>query len=494
LVEVQRNKIMAGMMTGQAVPPRASSQEDEERRMMKIMNQAVSPRASSSEEDEERRMMQMMELMQQRRAPNAAIAMTPQAQQQMQNFQAGRQQAAQPLQSVSGGSGTAKPEAPGLLSRLGRAGLDRLQDPESRARIAMALNSMRLQPDQGLARSLQGRAEGIQERRQQASQANRTAAFLRAEGSENLADLIHQQPDLAAFALKQHYEIKTRQPTTLEQKIATLQAAYPNKTPQEIAQLASGIQNFDIKPGKEVNKMFGSDLPEGRLYKVNSVTGEVTGIEGAPDTPSDTSLIKEYRFAKDNEGFKGSFEEFMRIRYPASDPASKPLSQGESNATGFYSRVLESHRLLLQPTDQGLLEEQGTSFSNAMLEKDPTGLARYAMADEYKRYEQAKRDFINANLRRESGAAIQPSEFDSAEKQYFPVPGDSPAVIAQKRRNRETVINALRVASGAGADRLGISASVVGNTVVFPSGRSVVAKDVQTAIAMADEFNRGQKQ
>ena len=95
-------------------------------------------------------------------------------------------------------------------------------------------------------------------------------------------------------------------------------------------------------------------------------------------------------------------------------------------------------------------------------------------------------------MRRESGAAIADSEFDSAEKQYFPVPGDSPAVITQKRRNRETVINSLRVASGVGAGRLGISATVVGNTVVFPSGKSVTAKNVETANAMADEFNRGQ--
>ena len=461
---------MSGMMAGQPVPPKTSARDDEERRMM-----------------------QMMEQIQQARAPNRAIAAanTPQAFAQQKSFRQGMQGAMQPKPSVSGGSTTARPEKAGLLSRLGRGALDALQDPVRNAQIVTALNSMRLQPDPNLVKSVQARAESAQTGRQQAQQANRTAAFLRAEGSANLADLIQQQPNLASFALKQHYEAKTRQPTTLQQKIATLQAAYPEKTPQEIAQLASGIQNFDIKSGREINEMFDSDLPEGRLYKVNAATGEVTGIEGAPDKPADTSLIKEYKYAKTNESFVGSFEDFMKIRYPASDPESKPLSQGESNATGFYSRVLESHRILLQPTEQGLLEEQGTSFSNAMLEKDPTGLARYAMADEYKRYEQAKRDFINANLRRESGAAIADSEFDSAEKQYFPVPGDSPAVIAQKRRNRETVINALRVASGVGANRLGISASVVGNTVVFPSGRSVVAKDVQTAITMADEFNRG---
>ena len=452
-----------------------------------------------STQQDDRELMRMLEARQRQAVPDPAVyakamarAESPEGIALQQQMQAARQQAMKPAVSVAGGSTTAKPEDPGFFSKLGRGALDALQDPVRNAQIVAALNSMRFQPDPNLVKAVQARAERVQTSRQEAQQANKTAAFLRAEGSESLANLIQQQPSLASFALKQHYDAKNRQPTTLQQKIATLQAAYPDKTPQEIAQLASGIQNFEIKAGKQVNEMFGSNLPEGRLYKVNSVTGEVTGIEGSPDKPADTSLIKEYRFAKENENFVGSFEDFMRLRYPASDPAAKPLSQGESNATGFYSRVLESHRILLQPTEQGLLEEQGTSFSNAMLEKDPTGLARYAMADEYKRYEQAKRDFINANLRREAGAAIADSEFDSAEKQYFPVPGDSAAVIAQKRRNRETVINALRVASGAGADRLGISATVVGNAVVFPSGRSVIAKDVQTAIAMADEFNRGQ--
>lgn len=37
-------------------------------------------------------------------------------------------------------------------------------------------------------------------------------------------------------------------------------------------------------------------------------------------------------------------------------------------------------------------------------------------------FEQAKRNFINATLRQESGAAIADSEFASADKQYFPQP------------------------------------------------------------------------
>lgn len=63
---------------------------------------------------------------------------------------------------------------------------------------------------------------------------------------------------------------------------------------------------------------------------------------------------------------------------------------------------------------------------------------------------QAKRNFLTAVLRQESGAVIGPSEFDSADKQYFPQPNDGPEVIAQKRRNREQALLGMqRQAQGA---------------------------------------------
>jgi hypothetical protein len=46
-------------------------------------------------------------------------------------------------------------------------------------------------------------------------------------------------------------------------------------------------------------------------------------------------------------------------------------------------------------------------------------------------------------LRRESGAAISPTEFDSARMQYFPQPGDKNDVLIQKKANRDIVIQSM---------------------------------------------------
>lgn len=66
--------------------------------------------------------------------------------------------------------------------------------------------------------------------------------------------------------------------------------------------------------------------------------------------------------------------------------------------------------------------------------------------------EQARRDFVNAVLRQESGAAIGQNEFENAARQYFPQPGDTDAVVKQKARNRQLAIQGLN--SNAGRARM----------------------------------------
>jgi hypothetical protein len=120
------------------------------------------------------------------------------------------------------------------------------------------------------------------------------------------------------------------------------------------------------------------------------------------------------------------------------------LTESQGKNTGFLIRMNDSGKILDQ------FEGQGLDYIARLKTKDPTGLMNYTQTPEYQQYDQAKRDFLNAVLRRESGAVIGPSEFASGEQQYFPVPGDSPEVIAQKRKNRENAIKGVEVGSGAG--------------------------------------------
>ena len=119
------------------------------------------------------------------------------------------------------------------------------------------------------------------------------------------------------------------------------------------------------------------------------------------------------------------------------------LTEGEGKATGFLYRMENSDKIL------GALEEEGSSLWNKMAGQIPV-LGNYMVSEGAQKFDQAKRDFINAVLRRESGAVISPEEFANAEVQYFPQPGDGPEVVAQKRENRRIAIAGVRAAAGPG--------------------------------------------
>lgn len=122
---------------------------------------------------------------------------------------------------------------------------------------------------------------------------------------------------------------------------------------------------------------------------------------------------------------------------PVPTRAMRPTND-QSNAAGFFDRMSASNKIISG------LEKQGTDYwQNFARNYAPAGTAAYLMTPEFQQYDQAQRDFINAQLRKESGAAISESEFENARRQYFPQPGDSDAVIKQKAQNREIAIKAM---------------------------------------------------
>lgn len=167
----------------------------------------------------------------------------------------------------------------------------------------------------------------------------------------------------------------------------------------------------------------------------------------------------------------------------------KALTEAQGKATGFSMRARESADLLnelegsgtfgrVSGTKEGVRQSLeripvvGTAAGNAV-----SGLLNPVTSGAQQKYEQAKRDFINAVLRVESGATITSDEFANADRQYFPKMGDSEAVIAQKRANRETAIKALTAQAGPGVKNIPASRVPVGVGGKLPS-----AAEVQSAL------------
>lgn len=165
--------------------------------------------------------------------------------------------------------------------------------------------------------------------------------------------------------------------------------------------------------------------------------------------------------------------------------ADKPLNENQGNAAIYGARAGESHKAL---------DTVGTDYSPIKVDMAHGStnvpgigsLVNAGLGEKEQQVVQAQRDFVNAVMRRESGAAIQPSEFSNARKQYFPQPGDGDKVLAQKRANRELVIKGLAEVSGP-AGKKAISAMTPSQSGSKPVVvRTVKLKDGRTGVEYSD--------
>lgn len=119
----------------------------------------------------------------------------------------------------------------------------------------------------------------------------------------------------------------------------------------------------------------------------------------------------------------------------------KTPSLDQSNAGIYGQRSAEANQQLETLLTEGFDPTSLASGSSSYL-------PNIVQPSNVQAYEQLKRNFINATLRRESGATIRDEEMENANKQYFPQAGDSAEVLKQKKLNRQTVIQGLGKIAG----------------------------------------------
>jgi len=143
----------------------------------------------------------------------------------------------------------------------------------------------------------------------------------------------------------------------------------------------------------------------------------------------------------------------------------KPLTETQSNAVAFGARALEANRIATDLEKKGVTNIgktrtiigaalSGAPFVGDKLEQ--TAISAFNPLPEFlggpsgeqQQTAQARRNFISAVLRKESGAAISIKEFADEEKKYFPEIGDLPEQIKQKQEARKLAIEALKAQAG----------------------------------------------
>lgn len=310
-----------------------------------------------------------------------------------------------------------------------------------------------ISPFAGLAKGLQAWGSN---RKNKA--AEKGAADLNAQrGADTQADY----SDLAAAL--------ARRPTEAVQPVSdetgTVTHPYQRATPggvnfQDIAQMRTpeGRQAgmADINQGQQFGQQM--TLEQMRIAAQQVPSGYQRGGDGALQPmaggPADPTTLAARAAAENPFYFQDTTlpdGTQQRIAIPRGEvPAgggvvgSKPFTptNEQASAGGYANRLAAANAILDK------LDVQGTSFWGAVKGAIPGG--NYLQSPDYQQYDRAVRDFINAQLRRESGAAIGKAEFDSAEQQYFPQAGDKPETIAAKRQARAQAVANMGTAAGPG--------------------------------------------
>jgi hypothetical protein len=166
----------------------------------------------------------------------------------------------------------------------------------------------------------------------------------------------------------------------------------------------------------------------------------------------------------------------------------KPLNETQGNATAFGLRMAEADKLLNTleaggTTSGGLVKGAVEGTLTSIIPYQGEALAQGAGSimntlpnwlggpnENQQNYAQAKENFITANLRKESGAAIGQGEFVREDRKYFPQAGDSPAVLAQKQKARQTAIQAMKIQAGPGSKNIEAKNPSTGTAAPTSSG------------------------
>jgi len=274
------------------------------------------------------------------------------------------------------------------------------------------------------------------------------------------------QPAIEAnprLALAEALNMQSPQARALLPQIATEAFKKP-----EAFTLPEGSIRFQTMPDGTVRQVAtGGEKPRAPVsvgnYLIDPATGKV--IFQAPEKPTAGQVVErdDGTFLIDTR--TGQARPVMGQGGQPLMGGGKPLTETQSNAVAFGARALEANRIATDLEKKGVTNIgktrtiigaalSGAPFVGDKLEQ--TAISAFNPLPEFlggpsgeqQQTAQARRNFISAVLRKESGAAISIKEFADEEKKYFPEIGDLPEQIKQKQEARKLAIEALKAQAG----------------------------------------------
>ena len=354
----------------------------------------------------------------------------------------GQQMAATPQQGLLGTVSTsgAPERQPGifdaLLGKLPAPVASRLGSADWRDNMTLALAGMSMNPNQALIGGVQRRMDNRDEQRR----LNESMQWLASQpGGEQYAGAIAAGMDpsqvFAAYVQSQQPQAP-QQPIEINGQLVdpvTGQVIGDYRDPQSAMDpVVVGNQLVDRNTGTVI---YTADTAQG--YRLTTPEEEAHyGGKGqiGPDG-------KFYPLQANNNGITITNPDGTVMQIGGN---GRPLTEGQSRDNVYATRAQGALETLNGQDANGAYRDTIlTSRANQIAGAVPLGLGRDYQNPEYQVIEQASQEFLQAILRKDTGAAITAEEESLYGKVYLPQPGDSAAVIEAKRQARIRAVEAI---------------------------------------------------
>lgn len=168
------------------------------------------------------------------------------------------------------------------------------------------------------------------------------------------------------------------------------------------------------------------------------------------------------------------------VPLPGGQPGKPPTEFQSRNAQ--YAAMMKEAENILTPIESTGAPNVRTAVASALPFVGAVA-ERGMMSKDQQRYRQAQETWVRAKLRLESGAAIGKDEMEREISTFFPMVGDTPPVIAQKRAMRQQAIAGMSGAAGPAvrtipiASQSGAGTGTVSGTIGVPTAPRVLRFD-----------------
>jgi len=279
---------------------------------------------------------------------------------------------------------------------------------------------------------------------------------------------LRQESDALRASDPRVLELTERQANTKAEASSLANEAIRNlNNPEELARIGEEyniLYRENLQADAKLSALGVPSHAKMKLKPFDQALALLAGYRGTPEKlRQESELLKQkVKNLETEAGILGERGKQARIQTGVASQKAEDLrsgSQAERKAAGFVNRMVDASNRL---QDLGKPDLKDITLNKINQASTP--------------FLQATKSFLNALLRKESGAAITQEDYEQVGPEYIPQLFDSPEVLAEKNAARQRAIDGIRLEAGRAVSLIDAEPKPKKRKFVFKNGKMVEVK------------------